>query len=148
MREKITVDNTVKTTDYITNFVYRNDTLQYMLTGQGRTTISPADNISNEEFFVKDHLGNIRSIVDAKEYNLRKLNLVKWKLKLSLRKRYFVKWKLKLSLWKLYLVKWKLKLSLRKLYLVKRKSKLSLRKVYPPLCETFSFAVFIYCLRQ
>jgi len=93
VREKITVDNTVKTTDYITNFVYRNDTLQYMLTGQRRTTISPEDNSSNEEFFVKDHLGNIRSIIDAKEYNLRKLNLVKWKLKLSLRKVHLVRWK-------------------------------------------------------
>ena len=101
-----------------------------MLTGQGRTTISPADNSSNEEFFVKDHLGNIRSIIDAKEYNLRKLNLVKWKLKLSLWKHYLVKWKLKLGLRKHYLVKWKLKLSLRKVYLVRRKLHFSLWKVH------------------
>jgi len=68
LQELISTEETTKTTDYIANFVYRNDTLQYMLTGQGRTTISPADNSSNEEFFVKDHLGNIRSIIDVKEY--------------------------------------------------------------------------------
>ena len=71
LQELISTEEETKTTDYIANFVYRNDTLQYMLTGQGRTTISPADNSSNEEFFVKDHLGNIRSIIDVKEYPVR-----------------------------------------------------------------------------
>jgi len=113
LQKLISTEEETKTTDYIANFVYRNDTLQYMLTGQGRTTISPEDNSSNEEFFVKDHLGNIRSIIDAKEYNLRKLNLVKRKSKLSLRKVYLVRRKLHFSLWKVHLVGWKF-------YLVKR----------------------------
>ncbi|WP_118949812.1 RHS repeat domain-containing protein [Taibaiella helva] len=54
-----------KQTDYIGNFVYQNDTLQYALTDDGRTVFdySSATPIK-EEYFVKDHLGNVRSIID------------------------------------------------------------------------------------
>ncbi len=69
LQELIAMEEEAKVTDYIANFVYRNDTLLYMLTGQGRTTISPENNGSNEELFVKDHLGNVRGIVDVKEYS-------------------------------------------------------------------------------
>ncbi|MFA6060315.1 MAG: RHS repeat-associated core domain-containing protein [Taibaiella sp.] len=52
----------VKTTDYIGNYIYENNALQYSLTGTGRTVYTGTAN--SEEFFVKDHLGNVRSVID------------------------------------------------------------------------------------
>jgi RHS repeat-associated protein len=61
-------DNSTKRTDYLGNFVYKNDSLQYILTGNGRTVYNPANQTFREEFFVKDHLGNVRSVIDVYTY--------------------------------------------------------------------------------
>nr|WP_199077080.1 RHS repeat-associated core domain-containing protein [Pedobacter sp. ASV19] len=63
----------VKKTDYLGNFVYRNDSLQYALTSEGRTAFNPQSaNPVKEEYFVKDHLGNVRSTVDVVTYATNK----------------------------------------------------------------------------
>lgn len=59
-----------KRVDHIGNFNYQNDSLQFILTPEGRTVYNPADTSLVEEFFVKDCLGNVRSVVDVKSYNL------------------------------------------------------------------------------
>lgn len=59
---------TTKRTDYVGNNVYENDKIQYLLTAGGRTTFDPANGLPKEEFFVKDHLGNVRSVVDVYTY--------------------------------------------------------------------------------
>jgi len=53
---------------YVGNFVYRNDSLQYSYTPVGRTVFDSLARKSKEEFFVKDHLGNVRSVVDVYTY--------------------------------------------------------------------------------
>jgi RHS repeat-associated protein len=72
-----------KRTDYIGNAVYENkyltnsgdgtdaDSLQYLLTSDGRTTFNFNTNLPNEEFFVKDHLGNVRSTINVSGYELK-----------------------------------------------------------------------------
>ena len=65
-------NNTDDTYDYIGNFVYKNDTLQYILNAEGRAR--PVLNASAQtrfvyDFFVKDHLGNVRSTVTAEPIN-------------------------------------------------------------------------------
>lgn len=60
-----------KVTDYLGNFIYENNKVQYILTGEGRTVL---DNQTaqpvKEEYFVKDHLGNVRSVVDVIAYGM------------------------------------------------------------------------------
>jgi len=56
--------------DYIGNFVYKNDVLEYMLTGEGRArpVPGPSPNYPTKfqyDYFVKDHLGNVRSTITA-----------------------------------------------------------------------------------
>ena len=48
------------------NFVYQNDSLQYASTSVGRTVWD--NNTVKEEYFVKDHLGNVRNIIDVYHY--------------------------------------------------------------------------------
>ncbi|WP_317124962.1 RHS repeat-associated core domain-containing protein, partial [Taibaiella helva] len=61
-----------KRTDYIGNFIYRNDTLQYALTAGGRTVFDYSSTTPvKEEYFVKDHLGNVRSTIDIITYEIR-----------------------------------------------------------------------------
>ncbi|WP_317124965.1 RHS repeat-associated core domain-containing protein, partial [Taibaiella helva] len=61
-----------KRTDYIGNFIYRNDTLQYALTAGGRTVFDYGSTTPvKEEYFVKDHLGNVRSTIDIITYEIR-----------------------------------------------------------------------------
>ena len=45
-------------TDYIGNFVYENETILYILTGYGRIVVD-GTNYDNQ-YFIKDHLGNTR----------------------------------------------------------------------------------------
>ncbi|WP_118976820.1 RHS repeat protein [Taibaiella koreensis] len=62
----------LKRTDYISNFVYQNDSLQYALTADGRTAFNyTTANPIKEEYFVKDHLGNVRSSIDITTYSIR-----------------------------------------------------------------------------
>ncbi|MCH5686381.1 hypothetical protein LWM68_20230 [Niabella sp. W65] len=49
--------------DYVGTAVYKDDSLVYISTPQGRTVYDEATDIYTEELFVKDHLGNVRSII-------------------------------------------------------------------------------------
>lgn len=62
--------NITDTFDYIGNFVYKNNTLQYILNSEGRARPVPGPGSQPEtkfkyDYFVKDHLGNVRSTVMA-----------------------------------------------------------------------------------
>jgi RHS repeat-associated protein len=74
-----------KRTDYIGNVVYQNrystnsslpdgdntDSLQHILTSDGRTDYNYSLLQPGEEFFVKDHLGNVRSTINVSSYELK-----------------------------------------------------------------------------
>ncbi|HET8572414.1 MAG TPA: DUF6443 domain-containing protein [Edaphocola sp.] len=58
------------TYDYIGNFVYKNDVLQYILNEEGRCRPVATDSTFGltrfvYDYFIKDHLGNVRSVVTA-----------------------------------------------------------------------------------
>lgn len=53
---------------YSGNALYVNNELQYIGTGEGRTVYNADSNTFKEEFFVKDHLGNVRSTVEVVTY--------------------------------------------------------------------------------
>jgi RHS repeat-associated protein len=62
--------------DYFGSFVYKNDTLQYILNDEGRARPVPLYVDENNtvtkfiyDYFVKDHLGNVRSTVTAEPFN-------------------------------------------------------------------------------
>ena len=74
LQKKITQNGTTKIYDYIGNFVYEDSVLQYMLNDEGRAR--PVANISTNhytryvyDYFIKDHLGNVRSTVTAEPIN-------------------------------------------------------------------------------
>lgn len=54
-----------KVTDYIGDYVYEGNVLRYIQTAEGRSVRDNGNNTFKEEFFVKDHLGNIRSTIDV-----------------------------------------------------------------------------------
>jgi len=62
------VNAKVSKISYVGNMVYRNDTLQYSYTPVGRTIYDNVEGSTKEEFFVMDHLGNVRSVVDVYMY--------------------------------------------------------------------------------
>lgn len=66
VQERQVTAATTKVTDYLDNFVYQNDSLQYILTPVGRTLPH-----GKEEYFVKDHLGNVRSTIDVVNYMMQ-----------------------------------------------------------------------------
>ena len=47
-------------TDYINNFVYKDNVLSYILTGEGRINVNMASNTFKYEYWMKDLLGNTR----------------------------------------------------------------------------------------
>ena len=66
--QKTTIDNTVtptKTTvtSYINGFVYQNDTLQFTGHEEGRIRFKSATNNFGFDYFLKDHLGNVRMVL-------------------------------------------------------------------------------------
>ncbi len=61
LQEVIQAGSQGNTTNYISGAVYKNGVLNYISTAQGRTNMVPAT--PRQEYFVKDHLGNIRSTV-------------------------------------------------------------------------------------
>lgn len=74
MEELVKDDNNsiLKATEYIGNFIYENNTLQYILTAEGRTVFDKEAAIPvREEYFVKDHLGNVRSVINTYTYQVR-----------------------------------------------------------------------------
>ncbi len=54
-----------KVTDYLNGNIYENHVLQYLSTSEGRSVYTPSGNSFKEEYFVKDHLGNVRSTIDV-----------------------------------------------------------------------------------
>jgi RHS repeat-associated protein len=59
---------TNKTTNYVGNYVYDGSQLSYVLTADGRCVYNKDSGTFKDEFFVKDHLGNVRSVVDVHTY--------------------------------------------------------------------------------
>ncbi|XHR94249.1 RHS repeat-associated core domain-containing protein [Mucilaginibacter sp. UC70_90] len=60
------------TTNYLGNVVYSGDKLQYALTSAGRTILDEQSTVPvKEEYFVKDHLGNVRSTIDVLTYDVK-----------------------------------------------------------------------------
>lgn len=49
-------------TYYTGNFVYENDELQYILHGEGKIEMSGGTPVY--QFYLKDHLGNVRAMTD------------------------------------------------------------------------------------
>jgi len=78
LRKKVynPVTDVLETYDYIGNFVYKNNLLQYILNDEGRARPVAADPVPGNaalgtptkfvyDYFVKDHLGNVRSTVTS-----------------------------------------------------------------------------------
>jgi RHS repeat-associated protein len=64
LQKKITEGSRVVTTTYLGGFVYKNDTLQYILNEEGRIRPSAKGLPSLVyDYFIKDHLGNIRMVL-------------------------------------------------------------------------------------
>ena len=64
--EELTYDNNIWTKKiYEGNFIYENDVLQLIGHSEGR--LRPDNNAFVYDFFVRDHLGNVRTTVTAKE---------------------------------------------------------------------------------
>ena len=60
--------NTTETYDYIANFVYKNNELQYILNDEGRCRpVANPQGLTKfvYDYFIKDHLGNVRSTVTS-----------------------------------------------------------------------------------
>jgi predicted trehalose synthase len=53
----------------VSHFVYKNDSLRYLYTAEGRTLWYKSDS-TKKEFFVKDRLNNVRAVVDVVEHPL------------------------------------------------------------------------------
>ncbi len=62
LEKKTTEGSTVTTTDYITGFVYQNDTLQFVSHEEGRIRLK-GDTALFFDYFLKDHLGNVRMVL-------------------------------------------------------------------------------------
>lgn len=70
LQKKVTEGTTVTTTDYLSGFVYRNDTLQFTGHEEGRIRYAKKYYYTGDsayewhyDYFYKDHLGNIRAVV-------------------------------------------------------------------------------------
>lgn len=61
LQEVVQVSGQNNYTGYISGAVYKNGTISYISTAQGRTNMAIAT--PRQEYFVKDHLGNIRTTV-------------------------------------------------------------------------------------
>jgi len=51
-----------KILQYLTNFVYEDDSLKYIINTEGKLTVAVGENLYS--FFIKDHLGNTRLVVN------------------------------------------------------------------------------------
>ncbi|MBL6447476.1 hypothetical protein JMN32_14250 [Fulvivirga sp. 29W222] len=59
--------NLVKRTDYIGAFTYDNDTLQYIHHQQGRILPNKLDGSWEYQYYLSDHLGNVRTVFTTEE---------------------------------------------------------------------------------
>ncbi|MCK9400688.1 MAG: RHS repeat-associated core domain-containing protein [Bacteroidales bacterium] len=55
----------METTDYSGMFVYKDQHIDFILTSEGRLKWDDHDEIFYAEYFIKDHLGNVRSVVSS-----------------------------------------------------------------------------------
>ncbi|MFN3759538.1 MAG: DUF6443 domain-containing protein [Algoriphagus aquaeductus] len=69
VRQVNTNGTTVTTLDYLGEFVFENNAISYILHEEGRAAYE--NSAFQYEFFVKDHLGNVRQVVRAPVSNLR-----------------------------------------------------------------------------
>jgi YD repeat-containing protein len=69
VRQVNTDGATVKTIDYIGEFVFENSAISYILHEEGRAAFESS--AFQYEFFIKDHLGNVRQVVRAPVSGLR-----------------------------------------------------------------------------
>ena len=53
----------MSTTNYYGNFVFKDDDINYILTGDGRLKYNNHDYQFYAEYFIKDHLGNVRDVI-------------------------------------------------------------------------------------
>jgi len=67
LQMKIIDGTNITTLDYSSGFVYTNELVDYILTEEGRLTPSSGSNPFVYEYFIKDHLGNVR--VSFSDYN-------------------------------------------------------------------------------
>lgn len=64
-------NSTVTTYRYWGPFVYKNDVLDYIVQPEGRARYLPdSGGIMKYDYYVKDHLGNVRTVVTSDEYSL------------------------------------------------------------------------------
>ncbi|MBI4649391.1 MAG: hypothetical protein HY738_23025, partial [Bacteroidia bacterium] len=59
LQKKVYNPGLIYTKDYIDNFVYHNNTIEYILTDKGRS-LPETDGIFTYEYFLMDHLGSVR----------------------------------------------------------------------------------------
>jgi len=53
----------MSTTNYYGNFVFKDDHINYILTCEGRLKYNDHDQLFYAEYFIKDHLGNVRDVI-------------------------------------------------------------------------------------
>lgn len=64
LRKYLYEDNRLmETTDYSGMFIYIDDHLDNILTSEGRMKFDDHDNLFYAEYFIKDHLGNVRTVI-------------------------------------------------------------------------------------
>jgi hypothetical protein len=55
----------METTDYSGMFVYKDGQIDYIQTPEGRLKWDSHDQLFYAEYYIKDHLGNVRSVVTS-----------------------------------------------------------------------------------
>ncbi len=66
--KKTTIEGAKTTvTLYIAGTVYRNDTLEFIAHEEGRIRWKPGNNTFNFDYFLKDHLGNVRMVLTEEQ---------------------------------------------------------------------------------
>jgi RHS repeat-associated protein len=71
VQERTKNGSVIKVTDYISNYVYEDNKLKMVSTPEGRSIPAATGPEEREEYFVKDHLGNIRSVIDVYTYPIK-----------------------------------------------------------------------------
>ncbi len=72
MEKTVTDHGNINITDYMGNFVYNNGSMRYMSTNVGR--ITPHGGCYRYEYYITDHLGNIRELfADINNYKVPEL---------------------------------------------------------------------------
>jgi hypothetical protein len=64
-------------TDYLGSFIYENDELKYIQTGGGRIVVEQ-DTSFKREYYLTDHLGNVRVVFDTNGQVLQEDQVPLW----------------------------------------------------------------------